>query len=362
MGTVGQDSRLRHFQKPDELLSDEIWRIRCDALATLSIIFSVNSDTNATPHDGCIVRIAVIPGSYAQLIRSQRVSSTTASLSHGAGFSLDTPGRKFYNVSRPIYTMTTESLEQLESLYPTTLASADLNEVDQVLENPWYIVAIVAYSASNGPDVVPHVLRFVLTKLIALSATGDDKRRAVVRMREALFKAGLISGYSRAISALVALYKETPDELRDTRPVRETESLTVSNMLASGDEFFSALHGSNTESINSTFYEIHPDMGWFGRAIVCGHVWGAQNVLSRRETSFILVAANIAMQTPTQIVWHLESARRAGASTEEINAVREIAMRAAAACGVQWPLGVPKVREYRKCGSTESAGQRNDGR
>ncbi|KAL5490693.1 hypothetical protein ACEPAI_5527 [Sanghuangporus weigelae] len=241
--------------------------------------------------------------------------------------------------------VSTELLEQLKSLYPMTPATANLNKVDQALESPWYIVAAVAFSAGNRPEAVPFVLKFMFAELIALSATGDDKRGVVLRMREALFKAGLISGYSRAISALVALYEATPDELRDTKLVRETENLTVSDMLASGDEFFSALHGNITESVKSTFYEIHPDMGWFGRAIACGHVWGAQNVLAQRETSFILVAALVAMDTPTQIKWHLESARRAGASIEEINAVREIAMRTATACGVKWRNGVPEVQD-----------------
>ncbi|KAL5528850.1 hypothetical protein ACEPAG_4824 [Sanghuangporus baumii] len=239
--------------------------------------------------------------------------------------------------------VSTELLQQLKSLYPTTPATASLSKVDQVLESPWYIVAAVAFSAGNRPEAVPFVLKFVLAELTALSASGDDKRRVVVRMREALFKAGLISGYSRAISALVALYEVTPDELRDTNLVRETENLTVSDMLASGDEFFSALHGNNFESIKSTFYKIHPDMGWFGRAISCGHVWGAQSVLAQRETSFILLAALIAMDTPTQIKWHLESARHAGASIEQITAVREIAMQAAAACDVKWRNGVPEV-------------------
>ncbi|KAL5490710.1 hypothetical protein ACEPAI_5544 [Sanghuangporus weigelae] len=251
--------------------------------------------------------------------------------------------------------VSTELLEQLKSLYPATPATAGLSKVDQALESPWYIVAAVAFSASNRPEALPFVLKFVLAELIALSATGDDKRGVVLRMREALFKAGLISGYSRAISALVALYEATPDELRDTKLVRwvnyyhcwsqPKKNLTVANMLASGDEFFSALHGNNTESVKSTFYKIHPDMGWFGRAIACGHVWGAQNVLAQRETSFILVAALIAMDTPTQIKWHLESARRAGASIEEINAVREIAMRTATACGVKWRNGVPEVQD-----------------
>ena len=84
-------------------------------------------------------------------------------------------------------------------------------------------------------------------------------------------------------------------------------------------------------------------LGWFGRAIACGYVWSAQTILGRRETSFIFITSLIAMDTPTQLKWHLESARRAGASVEDVRAVREIAIRIAGACGVKWRNELPAV-------------------
>jgi hypothetical protein len=88
-------------------------------------------------------------------------------------------------------------------------SSKSLSDLKQYIEDPWYIVAAVSFSASNRPDGVPKVLEFVLRELdeaISTSATSVDlkekeilelRQRVVMRLREALFKAGLISGYSR---------------------------------------------------------------------------------------------------------------------------------------------------------------------
>ena len=59
------------------------------------------------------------------------------------------------------------------------------------------------------------------------------------------------------------------------------------------------------------------------------------------ETSFAMISALIAIDTPRQIVWHLEGAIRNGATREEVRAVRAIAMRIAKEAGVVWKHDVP---------------------
>ena len=66
-------------------------------------------------------------------------------------------------------------------------------------------------------------------------------------------------------------------------------------------------------------------------------------MVSALETSYTLVAALIAVDTPRQINWHQENARRAGASKEEIRAVRAIAMEIGRSLGIEWKDGVPEV-------------------
>ena len=73
-------------------------------------------------------------------------------------------------------------------------------------------------------------------------------------------------------------------------------------------------------------------------------MYGINDVVSQVETSYSIVSALIAMDTPRQISWHMSNCLRGGASLEEVRAVRAIAMDVAAKCGVTWRDGVPEVK------------------
>lgn len=64
------------------------------------------------------------------------------------------------------------------------------------MANPWFIVAAVAFSASNRPEGVPEVFRYVLQELPPASELAD-RRMIAGKLREAIFKSGLISGYPK---------------------------------------------------------------------------------------------------------------------------------------------------------------------
>jgi len=72
-------------------------------------------------------------------------------------------------------------------------------------------------------------------------------------------------------------------------------------------------------------------------------VYGYTDVLNSLETSYVLVGALIAVDTPLQIGWHLANARHNGASLEEARAVRQIAIEASRSAGVSWRNEVPEV-------------------
>jgi hypothetical protein len=85
--------------------------------------------------------------------------------------------------------------------------------------------------------------------------------------------------------------------------------------------------------------------GWFSNTIAYGSVYGYTGILSRLETSYVLVGTLIAVDTPRQIGWHLDNARRGGASLEQARAVRQVAMNASQRAGVRWRNQVPEVKE-----------------
>ncbi len=73
-----------------------------------------------------------------------------------------------------------------------------------VLKTPWYIVAAVAFSASNRPEGVSQVFEHALADLRSSPTNTDrtvvgseDEKLLAQRFRDALFKSGLISGYPK---------------------------------------------------------------------------------------------------------------------------------------------------------------------
>lgn len=91
---------------------------------------------------------------------------------------------------------TKDYLAYLKSLYPQHAPKSGTN-VEGILQSPWYLVAAVAFSASNRPEAIPKVFAFVSDELDAASATTEQRFFVARRFREAIFKAGLLCGYSR---------------------------------------------------------------------------------------------------------------------------------------------------------------------
>ncbi len=127
-----------------------------------------------------------------------------------------------------------------------------------------------------------------------------------------------------------------------------------------GDKFFRAYYGETAEQMQNLLHNIYPDMGvqsfpslhdrlnngvagWFSNTIAYGSVYGHLDILDVLETSFVQIGTLIAIDTPRQIKWHLENARRGGASLEQVGGVTQIAVEVSESVGVKWRDGVPQV-------------------
>ncbi|KAI0303521.1 hypothetical protein B0F90DRAFT_1711638 [Multifurca ochricompacta] len=240
------------------------------------------------------------------------------------------------------------NLQYLKSLYPyhEPASSSD------VIENPWYLVVIVTLTAGNRPEAVPLVYKYVLDELeraqgkfnVPEGKVYSEKLLLSRKFRDAIFKCGMIAGYSKAINALASLLDATLEELRDTTRQRET-ALSLPELEKRGQKFFRDLYGETADDVQKLLDRIYPDMGWFSNTIAYGSVYGYTDILNQLETSYVLVGALIAADTPRQINWHLNNARRAHASFEQTSAVRQIAIKVSQSVGVSWRDGVPEVKE-----------------
>lgn len=91
---------------------------------------------------------------------------------------------------------TREYLAYLKSIYPGHRAESG-ETADGIIRSSWYLIVAVAFGSSNRPEAVPKVFQFVHDELIAASASIEERRVVVRRLKEAIFKSGLSCGYSR---------------------------------------------------------------------------------------------------------------------------------------------------------------------
>ncbi|KAI3607731.1 carboxymuconolactone decarboxylase [Moniliophthora roreri] len=99
--------------------------------------------------------------------------------------------------------ITPSFLRRMQGIYPPSSSG-------KVWKNPWYILASVAFSAANEPEGVPIVFQYALQ-----GVEGKDRMTLARKTRDAIFKSGLTSGYSKAINSLVALDAVMPEELKE---------------------------------------------------------------------------------------------------------------------------------------------------
>ncbi|KAG1735923.1 uncharacterized protein EDB91DRAFT_1143530 [Suillus paluster] len=229
---------------------------------------------------------------------------------------------------------TPEFLNDLKSLYP-----APENYVD----GDWFLAAGIAFSSSNCPEGVPCILRYALDDLEKLpDISNEDRRLLVQKMRDGIFKSGMISGYPKAINALVSLYEATPEELRDTELLRDPNR-SKEDVAAAGQAYFDSTYGDTAVTVQSLLRSAYPDLEHFTLTLGYGYVYAFLEVTSAKETSFTMISALIPNDTPRQVEWHLTGAIRNGATVEEVRAVREIALRIATKAGVSLKHEVPNI-------------------
>lgn len=123
---------------------------------------------------------------------------------------------------------------------------------------------------------------------------------------------------------------------RPGSPERETfyAQRCPANAGVRGKAFFMSLYGETGDNVQGLLDKISPDMGmlpiaplrdkasidWshridmFSQNIAYGHVYGSLEVTNQLETAYRLLGTLIAGDTPRQINWHLDNARRSGAS------------------------------------------------
>ncbi|KDQ54570.1 hypothetical protein JAAARDRAFT_38253 [Jaapia argillacea MUCL 33604] len=230
-------------------------------------------------------------------------------------------------------------LLRLKGLFPS---SSSVSTAQSYLQSPWYFIAAIVFASYNSPEAIPAVFEYALSDLKAIGATEEEMLLLVRKMRDALFKSGILVGFPKAINGLVALLGATPENLRDEEPLRDV-TLPVDEWTKQGQKYFNETYGETAEPTQKLLTSIYPDFGFFCITHAYGYTYSFSPYISGLENSYIMLASNIAMDVPRQIEWHLKGSVRNGGTSEQVRAVREIAIEVAKAAGGFWKNEIPQL-------------------
>jgi hypothetical protein len=117
------------------------------------------------------------------------------------------------------------ALRHLKSLYPygKITSSSDGNSYETlimgistqcdflVIRNPWYLITLASFAAGNRPDAVPLLFKYALGELehaqnqfnVPAPEANREKLLLTRKFRDAIFKGGIIGGYSRVCTPTI---------------------------------------------------------------------------------------------------------------------------------------------------------------
>lgn len=223
----------------------------------------------------------------------------------------------------------------------------------------------------NLPDIlIPYTYHDQLPLSFKYNRSEDihaAQNAVACRIREALLKVAPIAGLPRSINALTALKKVTPNSIRpDSKPKRpcvltpghvkssdlvqedfagtkfESDpsptydtmegpvsllSVNTKNVLdttVQGSEFWQAVYGKIGNRVKGQMFSAYPDLWQYAYNNVYGPILSFCDVISAKETSFVVISALIPQDVNPTLKGHLKGALNQGASKEEIESVRRL--------------------------------------
>lgn len=139
----------------------------------------------------------------------------------------------------------------------------------------------------------------------------------VADLLEATLQVFLFAGYPRTIGAFEALHEAFPGAVGEAPLEADREDFAER-----GRETFEKVYAEHTERVVAKLEGLHPDFARYVLHDAYGQVLG-RPFLPLRERELLAVAMLAALDLAPQLRSHLNGARAAGASEEEIEAALE---------------------------------------
>lgn len=225
----------------------------------------------------------------------------------------------------------------------------------------------------NLPDIlIPYTYHDKLPLAYKYNRSEDIRaaQSAIAnRIREALLKVAPIVGLPKSINALTELRKVTPNSIQpdskpkracvlspghvkssdlvqedfagtrfegDALPTQDTIEGPVSSLSINdevvlkntvrGSDFWQSVYGKIGNRVKTQMFNAYPDLWQFAYNNVYGPVLSFVDIISAKETSFVVISALIPQDVNPTLKGHLKGALNQGATKEDIESVRGLTL------------------------------------
>ncbi|KAK9478203.1 AhpD-like protein [Lipomyces japonicus] len=245
-----------------------------------------------------------------------------------------------------------------------------------LLASSWYYIAAATFTVCNKPEAIPEIFKYAVEhdaklsgrsfrteNLVTVSQFSDSQShygsedesllvdcsnsdpeivlQIAKNTREALLKGAALAGLPKTINSLIQLRNATPTEFREKAPLRG--SLSTAEELERGQKFWDQVYGKVSKRVIGQMGTAYPDLAQYALQHVYGPLLSYTEILSARETSFVVIACLIPQDVNPQLKGHLRGGLNNGATIDELMSVRSLSMKICEICGVTWTTEVAKL-------------------
>ncbi|CCH42254.1 hypothetical protein BN7_1798 [Wickerhamomyces ciferrii] len=279
----------------------------------------------------------------------------------------------------------------------TILTPARLAQLSSfpLLKNSWYFIAAATLSVCNQPKDVSLLVHYALREkqnelgghdsdpvksfeyaqsrinlIKRLNIEGDQSTIAKTKVenlyniheetnfksqfniaqlsRESVLKSIALGGIPKAINTLMYLKTTTPTELHELKTKRNFDISNTQFIRNRGQDFWNQVYGKVSTRIINQMETAYPDLWQYAKNHIYSPLLSYNDILNAKETSFVIIACLVPQDVNPQLKGHLKGALNNGATEEEVEQVRQLAILVSEWSGIKWTEEVAKLKPKSK--------------
>lgn len=268
-----------------------------------------------------------------------------------------------------------------------------LYQFNPKLKDIWYLTAAATFSVANQPQEIPKLYHYAMLlsnensykyrvtlayKTIELLNEPAEKRMNMIneiyenptdlqrqvsaRFRETLLKTGALAGLPRTINGLHTLKEFTPTSLlpkaseidlwdaamgkEDPCPPEKTlrkqmrTEKDVNEIMHRGIDQWNMIYNKVSNRVVNNLNSSYPDLWYFTLMHVYGPLFSFDSILSKQETSLVVISSLVPQDVNPQLRGHLKGALNVGCDYDTVEAVRRLSILVSQWCNVRWKDGI----------------------